>query len=420
MERSPLICAGGGIVGLATALTLARRTDARVVVLEAEPALAQHQTGRNSGVIHSGLYYKPGSRKAHNCVAGRRRLIDLCEREGVPHEICGKLVIAVDASEIPRLDELERRGHANGLQGLVRVPGERIADYEPHARGHAALWVPETGIVDYRAVLSVLARLFHDAGGELRLGARVEGVRTSGAEVVVETAAGEVRGSGLINCAGLQSDRVARLCGIRPGLRIVPFRGEYFDLRDDRRDLLRNLIYPVPDPRFPFLGVHLTRRVDGSVETGPNAVLALARHGYRKGGVSPRDTSLWSATLWRDAWASLSYPGLWRLGLRFWRIALSELLRAGSPRRFARALGRFVPAIEPGDLEPGGCGIRAQALDSKGRLLDDFEIAHGERTLHVLNAPSPGATGSLAIGDDLADLAIERFGLGTRAAAGAV
>ena len=396
-------------MGLATALRIARRTDARVVVLEAEPALARHQTGRNSGVIHSGLYYRPGSRKAHNCVVGRRRLIELCQRESIPHEICGKLVIAADASELDRLDELERRGRTNGLQGLERVPGERIPEYEPAARGHAALWVPETGIVDYREVSRVFARLLGEAGGELRLGARVLGIAHSGSEVVVETAVGEVRGRGLINCAGLQSDRVARMAGVRPGLRIVPFRGEYFDLRDDRRDLLRNLIYPVPDPRFPFLGVHLTRRIDGSVETGPNAVLALARHGYRRGRVSPR-----------DAWASLSYPGLWRLGLRFWRIALSELLRAGNPRRFAKALGRFVPEIRPQDLEPGGCGIRAQALDIGGRLLDDFEIAHGERTLHVLNAPSPGATASLAIGDDLADLAIEHFGLRPRSAAEAM
>jgi len=404
-----LIVVGGGIVGLATALTLARRTAARVVVLEAEDALAQHQTGRNSGVIHSGLYYRPGSRKAHNCVAGRRRLIELCEREGIAHEICGKLVVAADASETERLDELERRGRANGLQGIERIPGERIPDREPHARGHAALWVPETGIVDYRQVTAVFARLLGEAGGQLRLGARVHAVRVCGDEVVVETASGEVRGRALINCAGLQSDRVARMAGVRVRLRIIPFRGEYFDLRAERRHLLRNLIYPVPDPRFPFLGVHLTRRVDGSVETGPNAVLALARHGYRR-----RTVSL------RDAWASLSYPGLWRLGLRFWRIALSELLRAGNPRRFARALGRFVPEIRPEDLEPGGCGIRAQALDAGGHLLDDFEIAHGERTLHVLNAPSPGATAALAIGDDLASLAIERFGLRARAAERAV
>ena len=400
-----MIVVGGGIVGLATALTLARRTAARVVVLEAEDALAQHQTGRNSGVIHSGLYYRPGSRKAHNCVAGRRRLIELCEREGIAHEICGKLVVAADASETERLDELERRGRANGLQGIERIPGGRIPDREPHARGHAALWVPETGIVDYRQVTAVFARLLGEAGGQLRLGARVHAVRVCGDEVVVETASGEVRGRALINCAGLQSDRVARMAGVRVRLRIIPFRGEYFDLRAERRHLLRNLIYPVPDPRFPFLGVHLTRRVDGSVETGPNAVLALARHGYRR-----RTVSL------RDAWASLSYPGLWRLGLRFWRIALSELLRAGNPRRFARSLGRFVPEIRPEDLEPGGCGIRAQALDAGGHLLDDFEIAHGERTLHVLNAPSPGATAALAIGDDLASLAIERFGLRARAA----
>ncbi|HVS16364.1 MAG TPA: L-2-hydroxyglutarate oxidase [Thermoanaerobaculia bacterium] len=408
LDASPsydLVCVGGGIVGLATALDLAQRSTARIVVLEAEDAIARHQTGRNSGVIHSGLYYQPGSRKARNCVAGRRRLIELCRQEGIAHEICGKLVIAADASETKRLDELERRGRANGLSGLERIPGERIPEREPHARGHAALWVPETGIVDFGEVARAFARRFQEAGGELRLGARVVGLRHGDREVAVETTAGAVRAGALINCAGLQSDRVARLAGVRPGLRIVPFRGEYFDLREDRRHLLRNLVYPVPDPRFPFLGVHLTRRVDGSVETGPNAVLALARHGYRRGEVSLR-----------DAWDTLSYPGLWRLGLRFWRIALGELLRAGSPRRFARALGRFVPEIEPADLQPGGCGIRAQALDLQGRLLDDFEIAHGERTLHVLNAPSPGATASLAIGDDLASLAIERFGLRQRPA----
>ena len=398
-SRYDIAIVGAGIVGLATALRLQADGGLRVVVVEAEPGPARHQTGHNSGVIHSGLYYAPGSAKAVGCVEGRRRLLDFCDRNEIRYELCGKLVIATSDDELPRLDELERRGRANGLRGLQRLPGERIAEFEPHAVGLAALHVPETGIVDYTQVAHAYARRFQELGGELRLGTRVVGVRRRSGSAVVETDAGTVEARSLINCAGLQSDRVARLAGARPRLRIVPFRGDYFDLAENRRHLLRGLIYPVPDPRFPFLGVHLTRRIDGSVEAGPNAVLALHRHGYAG------ELGL------RDAASALLYPGTWVLGLKYWRIAASEFLRAGSPERFARALARFVPEITAADLEPGGCGIRAQALSHGGRLLDDFAIERSPGALHVLNAPSPAATASLAIAERIVERAHDELGL---------
>ncbi len=400
-ERADVVCIGAGIIGLATARSLARRfgrLDIRVV--EAEPRPAVHQTGHNSGVIHSGLYYKPGSLKARHCVDGRKRLVDYCDRHGIPYEICGKLVIATDQEEIPRLDELERRGRANGLAGLERLPPERIPEVEPHATGIDALRVPETGIVDYRAVARAYAQELEAAGVSLHLRTRVTGLGRRSDGIVVETAAGEFEAGHAINCAGLQSDRVARMAGLYPNVRIVPFRGEYFDLAPERRHLLRGLIYPVPDPRFPFLGVHLTRRVDGSVEAGPNAVLALKREGYDRGSFDVR-----------DAWSSLSYPGFWKMALRFWKVGIGEMARSGSRARFARDLRRFVPELGDSDLMPGGAGVRAQALDRKGALVDDFAIETSPRMLHVLNAPSPGATASLAIGDTLADRAAETFGL---------
>lgn len=403
-ERADVVCIGAGIIGLATARSLSRRfSDLDIRVVEAEPRPAVHQTGHNSGVIHSGLYYKPGSLKARNCVGGRKRLIEYCDRHGIPYEICGKLVIATDPEEIPRLDELERRGRANGLVGLERLPSERIAEFEPHATGVDALWVPETGIVDYKAVARAYANELEEGGVPLHLRTRVTGIVPRSDGVVVETTAGDFEAGHAINCAGLQSDRVARMAGLDPDVRIVPFRGEYFDIAPERRDLLRGLIYPVPDPRFPFLGVHLTRRVDGSVEAGPNAVLALKREGYDRGSFDARDT-----------WSSLSYPGFWKMALRFWKVGISEMARSGSRSRFARDLRRFVPDLSDADLMPGGSGIRAQALDRKGNLVDDFAIETSPRMLHVLNAPSPGATASLAIGDTLADRAAEMFGLGAR------
>lgn len=386
---------GAGLVGLATALALAGR-GLTVAVLEAEDRLAAHQSGHNSGVIHSGLYYKPGSLKARLSVAGARALYQLCAEDGIAHQRCGKVVVATEASELPRLEELERRGAANGLIGLRRVGPEELRELEPHAAGIAALHVPETGIVDYKVVAAAYARRVEARGGTVRTRARVTAVRSEAGGLLVETARGAVRARLLVNCGGLQCDRVARLAGAAPEVRIVPFRGEYYDLRPAARSLVRGLIYPVPDPRFPFLGVHLTRRVDGSVEAGPNAVLTWRREGYRKGSFAPRDAA-----------SILGYPGFWHLAARHWKTALMEIRRSWSKARFARDLARLVPAITPADLTAGGSGVRAQAVDAQGNTLDDFHLVASPRALHVLNAPSPGATASLAIGEELARRAVE-------------
>lgn len=393
---------GGGIVGLASALSLTREGARRLVVVEAESELARHQTGHNSGVLHSGLYYRPGSYKARNCVEGRRELVAFCAEHGIPHEVCGKLVIATDPEELPRLDELERRGRANGLAGVQRLHGEAIREHEPHAAGLSALWVPETGIVDFVAVARTYARLVGEGGGEILTGHRVLAIRQNRQGLVLETDRGEVATRYLVNCGGLQCDRIARLAGDDPGVKIVPFRGEYFQLAKDRRHLVRNLIYPVPDPRFPFLGVHLTRGLDGEVEAGPNAILALEREGYERHSFSGR-----------DCMDILLYPGFWRMAMRYWRTGLDEMRRSGSRRLFADALRRFIPEITADDLTGGGAGVRAQAVDPRGVLLDDFHLVAGQRTLHVLNAPSPAATASLAIGREVARQVIERLDANT-------
>ncbi len=385
---------GGGLVGLASALALAGR-GRTVTVLEAEERVAVHQSGHNSGVIHSGLYYKPGSLKARLCVAGRQALGRFCAEEGIAVQPCGKLVVALQPEELPRLDELERRGRANGLQGVRRLRAEEIRDVEPHAAGIAALHVPETAITDYPAVAQGFARRIEALGGRVVTGARVTGVRRDGPGLVVETARGAFAASLLVNCAGLQSDRVARLCGVEPGVRICPFRGEYYELVPERCGLVRGLIYPVPDPRFPFLGVHLTRRVGGGVEAGPNAVLALKREGYRW-----RDVSL------RDAAGTLAWPGFRRLVARYWRTGVYEVRRSLLKGTFVRDLQRLVPEIRPADLHRAGSGVRAQALDEKGGLVDDFRIVRSERAIHVLNAPSPAATASLPIGEEIAAMAV--------------
>jgi (S)-2-hydroxyglutarate dehydrogenase len=402
---------GGGIVGLATAMALVDQTRASIVVLEAEDQLAAHQTGHNSGVIHSGLYYKPGSLKARNCVAGREALYRFCAGHGIAHERCGKVVVAVDERERPRLEELERRGRANGLQGLRRLGPQELREHEPHARGVAGLFVPDTGIVDYTAVTEAYAGRVRDAGGRIVTRARVTACRRDAspggatADLVVETAQGVLRCGALVNCAGLHSDHVARLCGVEPGVRIVPFRGEYYDLVPQRQGLVRNLVYPVPDPAFPFLGVHFTRMVRGGVEAGPNAVLALRREGYGRADFSLRDTA-----------ELLAYAGFWRMGLRHWRMGLHESWRSTSTGAFVAALRRLVPEITRADVVRAGAGVRAQALGPDGRLCDDFLIVEADRMVHVLNAPSPAATASITIGRAIAARAAERFGLTQREA----
>ena len=399
-ERYDVAIIGGGIVGMATAMALAARARGSLVVLEAEDRLAPHQTGNNSGVIHSGLYYKPGSQKARTCVEGREALYRFCAERGIAHERCGKLVVAAAPEELPRRDELARRGGANGLEGLRRLGQEELREVEPHVAGIAGLLVPHTGIVDYVAVTEGYAAEVRAAGGEIVLRARLRRVRRAAGELRLETSAGTFRAAHLVNCAGLQCDRVARLCGARVGMRIVPFRGEYFELAEQRRHLVRNLIYPVPDPRFPFLGVHFTRRVTGGVEAGPNAVLALKREGYGKASFSAR-----------DALETLAYPGFWRLATRYWRMGSGEMWRSWHKAAFVRALQRLLPELRGADLAPGGAGVRAQALASDGSLLDDFSIVEQEGMIHVLNAPSPAATASIAIGRHIAKLAASAFGL---------
>jgi L-2-hydroxyglutarate oxidase len=400
MRRPDVLVVGGGIVGLAAARALAVEHGLTVTVLEAEARLAGHQTGHNSGVVHSGLYYRPESRKAATCTAGRRALYDYVEERGIRHERCGKLVVAVEEAELPRLEELERRGRANGLTGLERVDAAGVAAHEPRAAGIAGLWVPETGIVDYAAVALAFAADVRAAGGEIVTGARVGRATPAGAGIEALLADGGRIGAGfLVACAGLESDRLARAAGLDPGVAIVPFRGDYYELEPAARSLVRNLIYPVPDPELPFLGVHFTRRVDGSVEAGPNAVLAWKREGYSR-----------TAFSLADAVTTLGFPGFWRMAPRQARNAWGEYLRAFSRRRFVASLRRLVPALGESDVRRAGCGIRAQAVRRDGSLVDDFVWVEGERMLHVVNAPSPAATASLAIGREIAGRALAGLG----------
>ena len=389
--RTTTVVIGGGIVGLAVAYKLTRLPDRpRVVVLEKESSVCRHQSGHNSGVLHAGLYYSPGSLKARLAVDGIRQMKAFCRAHDVPHEECGKLVVATSSAELPRLDELERRGVANGLRGLERVGPERAREREPHVRCLAALVVPEEGIVDYPAVCRALAREIVDAGGEVVTNAPVTAIAGNGAGWRIATPNQEWRAARFINCAGLHSDRVASLAGVRSDVRIVPFRGEYFELRPERRTLVNHLVYPVPDPAFPFLGVHFTRMIGGGIEAGPNAVLSLDREGYRKWAWRTRDA--------RDA---LLFRGLWRFLARYPRMVSFELRRSLSRRVFCQSLQALIPEIQPSDLVPGGVGIRAQAMRSDGQLINDFQILERPNALHVLNAPSPGATASLAIADVL-------------------
>jgi L-2-hydroxyglutarate oxidase len=394
-SRYSAIVIGGGVVGLAVALEITRRFPRlRLLVLEKEDRVARHQSGHNSGVIHSGVYYKPGSLKARLCVAGAAAMIEFCREHGIPHEVCGKVVVATSQSELPRLEQLRQRGEANGLTGLRLIGPEELREIEPHAAGLQALVVPSTGVTDYAVVCQKYSELISRAGGTILISALVTGLRRLHDEIVVETGRGAFSTTSLINCAGLFSDRISRLAGDDPQIMIVPFRGEYYGLIPERAALVRALIYPVPDPRFPFLGVHFTRRINGKVDAGPNAVLALQREGYRHSDVSLGDLA-----------SSLAFPGFWRMAARHWRSGLDEFHRSLSKSTFVRALQKLLPEVREEDLVPGGSGVRAQALRRDGALVDDFQFLQSRNILHVLNVPSPAATASLMIGRTIVDTA---------------
>ena len=382
------IIVGGGLVGLGTAWQILRAGRARdLTLLEKESRVGAHQSTHNSGVLHAGLYYKPGSLKARLAVDGIREMTAYCGEKNIPHEICGKVVVAVDETEVPRLRALEERGQANGLGGLRWLDRNALRDIEPHAAGVAALHVPEEGIVDYAAVCEALRADIAQMGGQIVTGAAVRALRETASGWTAQTTAGEYAGDFLINCAGLQCDRVCRMAGENPADRIVPFRGEYYRLRAQSAHLVRNLIYPVPDPKFPFLGVHFTRLIGGGVEAGPNAVLAFAREAYRK--------TQWNV---RDMADALTFPGFWKFLATHPTMAWEEGIRSLSKNLFCRSLQRLVPDLREEDLAPGGAGVRAQAISPAGELVQDFSLLRGDRALHVLNAPSPAATASLAIG----------------------
>jgi L-2-hydroxyglutarate oxidase LhgO len=388
-----LVIIGGGIVGLATALeSIRRHRDRRIAVVEKESKIASHQTGHNSGVIHSGIYYKPGSLKAKNCVAGAAAMVEFCREHNIPFDICGKVVVATSESELPGLQELMRRGTANGVPGMAMIGKERLRELEPHCAGLAALHVPGTGITDYAAVARKYADLIERGGGQILTQCEVRGIKRNSQSIVVETERGTIQAGLAVNCGGLHSDRIMRLAGDTQGLKIVPFRGEYYEIVHDRRKLVRSLIYPVADPRFPFLGVHFTHRITGGIEAGPNAVLALKREGYRKTDFNVK-----------DALETATFPGFWRMAAKYWWSGFGEYYRSLNKGAFTRALQKLVPEIQAPDLEPAGSGVRAQAVDARGALLDDFCIVRSDRMVHVCNVPSPAATASLVIGKQIID-----------------
>ncbi|MDX1910702.1 MAG: L-2-hydroxyglutarate oxidase [Saprospiraceae bacterium] len=395
--RYDVLISGGGIVGLATALQLqGMRPDLRIAVLDKENRVAAHQSSRNSGVIHSGIYYRPGSLRALNCKRGYDLMLQFCRENEVPHDICGKIIIAVEESERTRLDAILSRGLENGLQGIRKISAGAAREIEPHVQALEAVWVPQAGIVDYGEVARKYAELFQKRGGTIALQQRVHAVRPASDAVYVEAAQSwETRI--FVNCSGLYSDRVAAMSGQDPGVQILPFRGEYYDLKPEAQHLVRNLIYPVPNPNFPFLGVHFTRMIGGGIEAGPNAVLAFRREGY-----SRRDFD------WQELGETLAFPGFRKIARKYWRDGWAEMQRSYSKRHFVRALRRLIPAIQPDDLEPGRSGVRAMACDRAGNLLDDFLILSSPRIINVCNAPSPAATASLAVGETVAQKVLEQ------------
>lgn len=393
-----ILVIGGGIIGTSTALSLQNNSNLSILLIEAENELAHHQTGNNSGVIHSGLYYKPGSLKAKNCSEGRELLYEFCEVHNIPFQKCGKIVVATSESELNALNELYQRGIANGLIGIKKLTAEEIKSNEPHSSGIAGLFVPQTGIVDYSEVTKKYAQLFLEKGGFIETSSKFLSIKDSADELVVSTTKGECKTKLLINCGGLYSDRIAKLCDVDPGLQIIPFRGEYYKLKKDKEYLVKNLIYPVPDPRFPFLGVHFTRMINGGIEAGPNAVLAFKREGYKRNNFSFNDFS-----------QMIFYSGFWKMASNYYKMGFEEFYRSFNKKAFVKALQKLIPEIQENDIESGGAGVRAQALEPNGKLVDDFRIIESKRMVHVLNAPSPAATASISIGRKIARMALKKI-----------
>lgn len=394
-----VVIIGGGIVGLATAFKISQaRPGIKLALLEKENTLAGHQTSHNSGVIHSGLYYKPGSLKALNCIKGYNQLVEFCKQEAIPHEICGKIVVATDEIELPRLETLYERGTENGLKNLKKIQKEELKEYEPHVNGIAGIFVPQTGIIDFKAVAERYAEKVREAGGEILTDCKALNIRKDPRSSVIETTKGVFEANLMVNCAGLYSDKIAGMTQKNVNVRIIPFRGEYYKLKEARKNLVRNLIYPVPDPAFPFLGVHFTRMIDGAVEAGPNAVLAFAREGYTKSAINTKELI-----------ESLTWPGFRKVASKYWRTGFGEFYRSFSKPAFVKALQKLIPEIRSEDLETGGAGVRAQACDRDGGLLDDFLILEDEHVVNVCNAPSPAATSSLAIGETVMEKVLSRL-----------
>ena len=394
-----IIIIGGGIVGLATALRIMeQKPGLAILVVEKEAHPAQHQTGHNSGVIHSGIYYKPGSLKAINCIEGYNRLIAFCQAESIPYELCGKLIVATSQQELPVLDMIHHKGQANGLTGLKMLEKEALKEFEPHVNGIKGIRVPQTGIVDYKLVAQKMAQKLESMGATLHFGEKVLNIKAYGNEGTVVTDRTWYQGKLVINCAGLYSDKVARMTGAAPNLKIVPFRGEYYELVPEKEHLVKHLIYPVPDPSFPFLGVHFTRMIQGGVEAGPNAVLAFAREGYKKYNINPAELL-----------ETLAWPGFQKVAKAYWKTGMGELYRSFSKKAFTKALQKLIPEITEKDLKPGGAGVRAQACERDGGLVDDFVILENKLAINVCNAPSPAATSSLSIGQTVSEKALKRF-----------
>ena len=390
---------GGGIIGLSTALQITNTyPDLRLIVLEKEQDLGLHQSSRNSGVIHSGIYYRPDSMKAKTCVSGARKMIEFAQEHNINYEICGKVIVATNEIQIPRLEELYKRAKANGVKGIEMIAKEELLEKEPHAKGIKALWVPSTGIIDYPGVLKAYAKLFLEKDQEIKLNQNIKKIQIKKNQIFINSDHGEFSSSYLINCAGLYADRIASLAGAKLPVKIVPFRGEYYQIKPSRENLVNGLIYPVPDPAFPFLGVHFTKRIDGTVEAGPNAVLAFAREGYKKSNLN-----------FKDLMETITYGGFLKLARKYWKVGMGEMYRSLSKKAFTKALQELLPEIQEDDLIDGGSGVRAQAIDRNGKLIDDFSIIHTERALHVCNAPSPGATSSIAIGETITSMLKESF-----------